>query len=278
VTREFELDLADGRTLHCYDTGGDGRVAVLWHHGTPNIGAPPEPLFAAADALGLRWISYDRPGYGGSTLLPGRQIATAAQYAAALADHLGIDRFATMGHSGGGPHAVACGALLPRRVFGVVSVSGLAPYGAAGLDWFGGMCDSGVASLQAALEGRAAKVEYESSGVEYDPEFVAADDAALEGDWAWLGSVVGPAMANGPGGLVDDDVAYVSPWGVDPTSTGVPLLLIHGGLDRVVPDSHSRWLAGHCATAQLWSRPQDGHISALGAAEDALQWLRERAG
>ena len=70
MVTEVELELGDGRTLHVYDTGAndtDGRLAVFWHHGTPNIGAPPEPLFPAADRLGIRWVSYDRPGYGGST-------------------------------------------------------------------------------------------------------------------------------------------------------------------------------------------------------------------
>ena len=146
---EVDLELGDGRTLHAYDTGAgvtDGRLAVFWHHGTPNIGTPPEPLFAAAEELGIRWVSYDRPGYGGSTAYPGRTVASAAPYVAVVADALSIDRFAVMGHSGGGSHALACGALLPERVLGVVSVAGLAPFGAEGLDWFAGMADSGVAS------------------------------------------------------------------------------------------------------------------------------------
>ena len=136
--------------------GRGGRLAVFCHYGTPNIGAPPEPLFAAAEELGIRWVSYDRPGYGGSTPYPGRDVASAAAYASTIADALGIDRFAVMGHSGGGSHALACGALLPERVLGVVSVAGLAPFGAEGLDWFAGMATSGAAELRAATEGRAA--------------------------------------------------------------------------------------------------------------------------
>ena len=111
-------------------------------------------------------------------------MASAAAYVSSIADALGIDRFAVMGHSGGGPHALACGALLPERVLGVVSVAGMAPFGAEGLDWFAGMSDSGVASLRAA-EGRAAKERYEASA-EYDPEmFTPEDHAALSGAWSW---------------------------------------------------------------------------------------------
>ena len=110
------MELPGGRTLHVYDTTGmDGRLAVLWHHGTPNLGPPPEPLFPVADQLGIRWVSYDRPGYGGSTPHPGRDLASAATDVAGIADALGIGRFAVMGHSGGSNHALASGAPLPAR-------------------------------------------------------------------------------------------------------------------------------------------------------------------
>ena len=277
---ETDLVLSDGRTLHVYDTGADGadgRLAVFWHHGTPNIGAPPEPLFAAATRLGIRWVSYDRPGYGGSTPYRDRDVASAAAYVSSIADALGIDRFAVMGHSGGGPHALACGALLGEHVLGVVSVSGLAPFGAEGLDFFAGMSDSGVASLRAAAEGRAAKERYEASA-EYDPEmFTPEDHAALSGAWSWVLDVVNPAVEAGPGGLIDDDLAYVAPWGFEPARILAPVLLLHGGRDRVVPSSHGEWLARRCPSAELWLSPDDGHISVLNHGAAATGWLREHA-
>ncbi len=252
--RQFDLELSDGRTLHTYDTGAEGtasRLAVFWHHGTPNIGSPPEPLFPAAARLGIRWLSYDRPGYGGSTPHRGRDVASAASDVSSVADALGIDQFAVMGHSGGGPHALACGALLPERVLGVVSVAGLAPFGLEGLDWFAGMTASGATSLRAAAEGRAAKERYEASGAEYDPEFTSADLAALSDEWSWLG---------------------------DPAQTVAPAVFLHGGRDRVVPSSHSEWLARRCPSAELRLTSDDGHISVLDSAAAALDWLRAHTG
>jgi pimeloyl-ACP methyl ester carboxylesterase len=275
-----EVDVAlDGRTLHAYDTGtaGDGRLAVLWHHGSPNLGRPPEPLFPASDRLGIRWFSYDRPGYGGSSPRPDRDVASAAADVSAVADALGIERFATMGHSGGGPHALACGALLPDRVTGVVCMAGLAPFDAEGLDWYAGMAASAVASLRAAAEGREAKERYEAAGIPYDAEFTPGDIAAFGGRWSWLLDVIRPAVQAGPGGLIDDDLAFVAPWGFDPARVAVPLLLAHGGRDRLVPPSHSDWLASRCPTAELRRYPDDGHVSLLDRAEAALSWLREGA-
>jgi pimeloyl-ACP methyl ester carboxylesterase len=278
MVNQIDLKLADGRTLHVYDTGEEDRVVVFWHHGTPNIGAPPEPLFPAADRLGIRWVSYDRPGYGGSTSYRDRNVALAADDVSSVADALGLERFAVMGHSGGGPHALACGALLPERVLGVLSVSGMAPFDAEGLDFFAGMADSGAASLRAAVQGREAKEQFEATADE-DAEsgFIPADLAVLEGQWSWFVSVVRPAIENGPGPLIDDDLAYVAPWGFDPARVVAPTLLVHGGRDRVVPSSHGEWLVRHCPSAELWLRPEDGHISVLGAGEAALGWLRERA-
>ena len=279
MIRETDVEAPDGRTLHAYDTAAvEGGLAVFWHHGTPNIGTPPEPFFAASDRLGIRWISYDRPGYGGSTAYGDRNVALAATDASTVADALGVDRFAVMGHSGGGPHALACAALLPERVLGVVSVSGLAPFGAEGLGYFAGMADSSAASLGAAAEGREAKERYQATEAENDElGFIAADYAALEGEWGWFGSVVEPAVENGPGPLIDDDLAYVSPWGFDPTRVGAPTLILHGGGDQIVPSSHGEWLARHCPPAELWLRQDDGHISVLSSGEAALEWLREHA-
>ena len=279
--RELDLRLVDGRVLHAYDSGADDAtdsLVVVWHHGTPNIGAPPAPLFSTSERLGIRWVSYDRPGYGGSARRIGRDVASAAADVAAVVDELGIARFAVMGHSGGGPHALACAALLPDRVLAAVSVAGMAPHGAAGLDWFSGMAPSGAASLRAALSGRQAKERYEASAEPDDTIFVAADHAALAGDWSWFGPIVNAGLEHGPGCIVDDELAYVAPWGFEPEAVAMPTLLVHGRLDRIVPIAHGEWLADRVPSAELRVTPDDGHVSILRSAPSALEWLRSRAG
>jgi pimeloyl-ACP methyl ester carboxylesterase len=275
VVIESDVTRPDGSTLHVSDLGGDGRP-LIWLHGTPNTGEPPEPLFGAAGQRGLRWVSYDRPSYRSSTPRPGRDVASAAADIAAVADSLGVERFALMGHSGGGPHALATAALLPDRVQAVVCGSGLAPYGADGLDWFAGMAAAGQAELRAARAGRSALEEHLKTA-EFDPEqFTPADHEALDGEWGWLARVAGQAFNQGLDGLIDDNVAFAAPWGADPAAVEAPVLFLHGVDDRMVPASHSQWLAERCRSAEVWLRPGEGHVSVLRAAPAALDWLVER--
>ena len=279
MVTEAEVELSDGRTLHYYDTRedqSDARLAVFWHHGTPNVGSPPEPLFSAAAENGLRWVSYDRPAYGGSTPNPGRDIASAAADVGAIADALSIGRFAVVGHSGGGAHALACGALLPERVLAVVSMSTTAPFDAEGLDWFAGWSRSGVAEQRAARAGRAALEAYLPSA-EFDPDtFTPADQSALESRWSWLAGVAGQAVEEGDEGMVEDLLAGAQGWGFDPADITVPVLIVHGDKDRMVPSAHGEWLAAHCPTAELRLAPGAGHITVLDSAPAALGWLRDR--
>ena len=281
---ETDVKLGDGRTLHVYDTGTDAvreRLVVVYHHGSPNIGEPPAPLFQASAERGIRWVSYDRPGYGGSTPNPGRDMASAAADVAGIADALGLSRFAVMGHSGGSAHALAVAALLPDRVLAALGVSGLAPlplFRADGLNWFDGLGSAGAEELRAATRGRAALAALLSTS-EFDPEiFTPADHAALAGDWSWFNRIAARGMDNGLDPFVDDDLATVGPWGCDPAQIAVPTLLLHGAQDRMAPAAHDVWMQRRIPSAELWLRPDDGHISVLSSAPDALSWLVEKAG
>jgi pimeloyl-ACP methyl ester carboxylesterase len=273
--RRAAVALDDGRTLVAHDAGPPDAFTILWHHGSPQTGAPLAPLVAAAAERGLRLVSYGRPSYGGSTPAPGRDVAAAAADVAQLAAALGMERFATMGASGGGPHALGCAALLPERVTGVACLASLAPY-TDDFDWFAGMADDG--GLRSAREGRAARARHAETD-EFDPEsFTAADRAALSGTWASLGDDAVAAGTAGVDGLVDDDVAFAAPWGFDVERVEAPVLIVQGGEDRVVPPGHAEWLVRHAPRSELWLRPRDGHVSVLDACPLAMDWLVAEAG
>jgi pimeloyl-ACP methyl ester carboxylesterase len=280
---ERDVRLTDGRTVHAYDTGAtntDG-ITLVWHHGSPQTGALLEPLLAAASKRDIRMLSYGRPSYGGSSRQPGRSVASAAADVAQVADAHGVHQFAVMGASGGGPHALACAALLPQRVTGAVCLAGLAPLGGRAPvtnmdEWFYGMASPG--GLRAALTGRDARAHYAASDA-FDPEsFTAADWTALSESWSSLGADVARSEQFGDDGLIDDDIAFVSPWGFDLSQITTRVLVVQGGEDRVVPPTHSMWLLNGCRQAELWLRPRDGHVSILDACPVAMDWLRDTVG
>jgi hypothetical protein len=160
-------------------------------------------------------------------------------------------------------------------VFAVVIISCPAPWPAEGLDYFAGMSDGSARELRAATQGRA-ELEEVLAANEFDPlSFIPADDAALEGNWSWFSGIVRAATANGPDGMVEDDVAAMAPWGFDLTEITAPTLIMHGTDDRMVPSSHAEWIAAHCPSAELRLEPSAGHISVLDSASAALAWLRQ---
>jgi pimeloyl-ACP methyl ester carboxylesterase len=275
-----DLTLRDGRRLVAHDAGGSGAaggsgdLTLIWHHGSPQTGALLPPLLDAATERGIRLVSYARPSYSGSSPNIGRDIASAADDVAEIANALGVGRFAVMGASGGGPHALACAALLPDRLIGAVCLASPAPYSEA-FDWYAGMASPDA--LRAAAGGREERARFALTEEFDESQFIAADWAALAGTWGSLGRDAEQAGAAGPDGLIDDDVALARPWGFDLAAITVPVLLVQGGADRVIPPSHADRLVRVVPTAELWLRPRDGHISVLAAAPAAMNWLIERA-
>jgi pimeloyl-ACP methyl ester carboxylesterase len=255
-----------GRALRVYEEGDPTGAPVVVHHGTPADGSLFPPWVDDAAERGIRLIGYDRPGYGGSDAHPGRRIADAAADVAAIADALGIERFATWGISGGGPHALACAALLGDRVVGVASLAGVAPFDAEGLNYFSGMGRDNIVEFGAAMQGREA---IEALAREEAAEMVGAtpediveamrslvtpvDEAVLSGEFGeFYAASMCQVFAQGTEGWLDDDMAFVEPFGFDVAAIAVPALVWHGRHDRFVPVTHgerARSPAPKCGSA-----------------------------
>jgi pimeloyl-ACP methyl ester carboxylesterase len=282
----FSLRLADGRSLDVAVSGRDDATPLVFHHGTPSGSLQYRPFARAAVACGLRLVSYSRPGYASSTRQPDRDVAGCAADVAAILDHLGADRCYTAGASGGGPHALACAALLPDRVYAAAALASPAPYDAEGLEWLAGGGELNVVEFNAALQGETAvrplleqwHGAMNAGGAEGMRDEMAsllgaADLAALAGGLAeYLHE--GVVETGGVDGWLDDDLAFVSPWGFGLETIAIPVLIRHGEQDRFVAADHSRWLGAHIPGAEVRITANDGHLTLYEHAIPEIQaWL-----
>lgn len=288
---EHVVEHADGRRLHVLERGAEGGLAVIVHHGTPGAGLLMDEHVALAADRGARLIGYDRPGYGGSDPDPGRTVASCARDVEAIADALGIERFVTWGVSGGGPHALACAALLPDRVAAAATLASVGPDRADGLDFLAGMGEDNVVEFGRAREGRASLEPFLAAMA---PELLAAspeqvgemlqsilgepDRAVYHGGVAeYFVATLRDGLAPGIDGWVDDDLAFVAPWGFDLAGIRVPVLLLQGEQDLMVPPQHGRWLAGRIPGVDARILAGDGHLTLeITRMPDVLDWLLER--
>jgi pimeloyl-ACP methyl ester carboxylesterase len=273
-----EVITGGGRVLAVEEWGVPGGTPVFYAHGTPMSRLaryPDDRLFAD---LGVRLITYDRPGFGQSTANPGRRVVDAADDIAAIADACALDRFPIFGVSGGGPHALAFAARHPDRVTRVATLASPAPIDAAGLDWTAGMMPGNRESAAAARRGRDALAAHlattGSGGI--GTLLPAAEQAVLARPEVsrMLATAYAEAIRPGLGGWIDDEVALFGlPWGFDPATVAAPARLWHGDLDTVIPVAHAVWLAGRMPTATLVRGTGSAHAGHFDATPDILRWL-----
>jgi pimeloyl-ACP methyl ester carboxylesterase len=284
LTHVNRVDLPDGRSLELHEAGDPAGFPVIVHHGTPGSGV----LYDRWESDGVRLIGFDRAGYGGSSRSAGRAVAAAAADVEALADALELERFATWGISGGGPHALACAALCGSRLTAVASLAGVAPYGAEGLDWLDGMGEDNVDEFELVLAGEEAlrpaieRDRGELLGTTPDGLREAwatllgdADRAATTGSLAvWVHDCMTHGIRDSGDGWIDDNLAFVAAWGFEPAAIDRPVLIVQGGDDRFVPKSHGEWLAGHVPGPEAWLDDTHGHLTILeDLVPDVHAWL-----
>lgn len=244
--------------VHATATAGALSRVVLWLGGTPHTGGLLEPVVVAAAGVGRDVISVARPGYGGALRRAGRSVADVAGEIIQVLDLLDLDDVMVVGFSGGGPHAIATGAARPRRVRHVVTFGCIAPFAATD-DWFVGMADP--SGLQAAATGLAARTAHPDI---FEPSsFVDADHDALEGPWNDLVADTQAAQAGGAAGAIDDDMAFVRPWGFSLDDCVVATRVVHGARDRVVPVQHAHALSAALPAATPLIYQEEGHVSVL---------------
>lgn len=287
---------ADGRTIAFCEWGDPAGAPVFSLHGTPGSRLGRHHDESVYTESQVRLITYDRAGYGRSTRLPGRAVAHAAADVAAIADALGIDRFAITGGSGGGPHALACAALLGDRVTRCASVVGVAPVGDGGMPlerFFTGMTEGNVREITWAQAGESTlRPELERQVSEMLPQLGSVEGMLGEGyevsesDLAVLRQSairarIEESVREGVGrtadGFVDDDLSFARPWGFSPAEIEVPVAVWYGTDDTLVPRGHGEWLLETIPGAEAVVL-EGGHFAIQDRLPELLAWLTDGAG
>jgi pimeloyl-ACP methyl ester carboxylesterase len=282
------ITLPDGRRLELDVSGPQDGLPLLFHHGTPGSSAPVRALQRASAARGLQLVTYSRAGYGESDRHEGRAVVDVVADVEAVLDSLGAQQCLVAGWSGGGPHAFACGVRLPTRVAGVLSIAGVGPYGAVGLDFLDGMGEQNVEEFGAALAGAEALRAYLEKDAEAlratTPEHIVSalssvlpdvDRAVLTDEFgADMAAGFHGALRHGVDGWLDDDLAFIRPWGFELAEIAVPTFIWQGSADLMVPFAHGQWLASAVPGATVHLLDGEGHLSiGLGALEAMLDEL-----
>jgi pimeloyl-ACP methyl ester carboxylesterase len=287
----YETHLADGRRLALSLSGDPSGEPVFYLHGTPGSRVGPRPTDEELIKSRVWLISFDRPGYGRSDRLESRTVADVAWDVKAIADEFGLEQFAVLGRSGGGPHALACAALLPERVTRAAALVSLAPMGVKGLEWFDGMAKSNVLAYTiaendpkalGALLMRATEeitADPTSHIAVLTPEMPEADRriVADENIRADLAQNFFEALRISAEGWIDDVLAFCSPWGFKVSDIKAPVYLWHGGKDRFSPVAHTQWLADRIPNAITEFPPDRAHFGALEIVPNVLSWLSGQA-
>jgi pimeloyl-ACP methyl ester carboxylesterase len=275
LTQRLLVETPDGRGLDALVSGEPGSIPLVMNHGTPASNVQFGDTVQTALSKGLRLLTYSRPGYGGSDRAEGRRVVDCAADVAAILDAIGAERCYVAGASGGGPHALAIAASLPDRVISCASIAGVAPYSAEGLDWLAGMGQANLDEFGLAADDHAGLVEF------MEKEGSALSGATPEDIVTILGSLLPPVdvealtdefarnlvdstvegLRSGIWGWYDDDLAFVSPWGIDLTSFQVPVTIWQGAQDLMVPYAHGEWLAGKIVGSKAELLPAHGHLS-----------------
>jgi pimeloyl-ACP methyl ester carboxylesterase len=288
--RSLQSVVVEGRTVCFAEWGDPAGFPVFTLHGTPGGRLDRHPDESRFVEAGARVITYDRPGYGRSDRRPGRRIVDCVEDVEAIADHLGVEAFSVVGGSGGGPHCLAVAARLGSRVVRAQCAVGVAPFGLEDLDFFEGMDPLNVTEFSWALEGESRLAAELTRELREMGERVAEDPAKLLGDdWsldesdravlsrpdmaAMIQESTADLVRGGVWGWVDDDLAFVRPWGFDLDEISVPVEVRYGARDVLVPAQHGAWLGRHVPRATVVVEEDEGHMGDPDQVVARLRWL-----
>ena len=281
---ELLFTRSNGQTVAYFDYGQSDDV-VFFHHGSPSAGPFQPHIKRNADANGFRIIEVVRPGYGSSTAISDRSVNTVSQINLDIADALGIENFAIFGGSGGGPHALASGHLAGSRCIAQLIIAGIAPFDDPNFDFAAGMSEEGrewwllaltsMEDFEASLSEEATKMssydfDQTKEKLDVDPENPISDERILS-----IQAIRQYSFIQGARGWIDDERAFLKPWGFSLEEISSPVQLWSGTKDVNVPPAHADYLKRMIPNSELLIAGDKNHLTiSEPAVESGFKWLR----
>jgi pimeloyl-ACP methyl ester carboxylesterase len=269
------FSVSGGRILAWTECGATNGIPFIFLHGAPGsvVEGDRSPYAKDLERAGFRMVAIERAGYGVSGAHLGRRVVDIASDVKALSDRIGLDRFAVVGWSSGGPHALAVAAQLPDRVSGVGTIACIAPLDKVGLDGLGErvFLEMAQGDPEALREG----MRQLAASMRDDPEGTTAalfTDVMSDRDVEWLARngnhemMIADLVESARGdwhGYADDCIAFVNDWGFNLHDVRARVVMLHGDADQIVPLSHSVFLEEVLPNASLEKVEGEGHISIL---------------
>lgn len=285
-----QIILKDGRTLGYAEYGAPNGKPVFNFHGNPSSRLDAWCLDEPAKHIKAHIIAIDRPGMGLSDFKAGRRYLDWPDDVIELADNLGINRFAVLGISGGGPYAMACASKIPQRLTAVALVSSICPFNVpAATKDLSRFQRLSVFVIRKALWFARIRLSMLARNVYRDP---AGFISRVHGDIADIDKAVmdktvirnpdglKQAIANlqqafrlGARGVAWDYSLAMNPWGFRPEDISIQIQLWHGEADITVPLSMGRYLATAIPNCQANFLPGEGHFMYINHVQDILSDL-----
>lgn len=286
---EGNIAVGEGRQISFAEFGNPQGRAVFWLHGTPGARRQiPTEARTFAARKNIRLIGIDRPGIGSSTPYQYENVLGFTDDLRTVANTLGINRFAVIGLSGGGPYTLAAAAAMPDRVVMAAVLGGVAPLiGEDGISsglmelakivrpvievadtpirWVAGSLMKLIAPFGSPALDLYARISPDGDrNLLSRPEFKAMFlDDLLNGSRRQLAAPFA------------DIVVFARDWGFRLEDIKVPVRWWHGDADHIVPYAHGQHAVARIADAEMYTLPGESHLAGLGVPEDILTKILE---
>ena len=272
-TLNASFKLKDGRLLGYSDIGDPHGFPIFYFHGFPGSRLQATDFHEIAHGKHCRLIGIDRPGQGLSSPNKQQTLLSWADDISEFSDHLKIDKFSIIAHSGGLPFALACAHAIPERISHVALVSGMPPttmpeanigmpFGLRSVN----VLARNVPGIPWLLMQMQRKILLKPAVFEKVLQQVPEPDRVICGDSFQMNKMIlalQEAFKQGVDGAAREFRLILNEWGFNMENIHTPISIWQGKLDKQVLVSHAEIYKRKLPNSTLHLFDNESHVSTL---------------